>query len=598
MRNISLFIVSVLLMSLCSCKGAGEDILVENDGDNAKVTVTGRSRYLMLPIQESSWEVRVRAEEAAADVPAMDIRLANDSIDYWLPFPLPEGRGPKVVNFSGLWEGAVAWKSLYCTDKPELPAEAYRPVYHHTPSYGWMNDPNGMFFKDGRYHLYYQYNPYGCTWGNMHWGHSSSEDLLHWESHPVALQRDTLGHIYSGSAVVDYDNVSGFGEGAVVAFYTAHSEAGESQCLAWSNDNGLTFTKYSGNPVVVSSDGIRDFRDPKVFRYGDKWVMVLAANYEVRFYSSANLRDWEYTGCFGKGYGAQPSLWECPDLVQLPVDDGHNGMKWMLIVNVNPGGVFGGSATEYFIGEFDGKTFICDTPAQQTKWLDYGKDHYAAVTFSGTPDRTIAMAWMSNWQYADKVPSAPFRSANALPRELKLFSCNGQVYASQTPVPELSSLISNSYTADGFSLQAGQDNKASLLDKGSCKLSFNVRLEDKSCLEICLVNLSGESVSLILDGTKLSLDRSHSGMMTDRDDFSQVVSAPLDLCSAFDGYDMDIYLDRSSIEVFVDGGKLSITELLFPAEPFNALEFIVRNGSAHIGDITVRELALGPQRIG
>lgn len=585
-------------MSLCSCKGAGEDILVENDGDNAKVTVTGRSRYLMLPIQESSWEVRVRAEEVAADVPAMDIRLANDSIDYWLPFPLPEGRGPKVVNFSGLWEGAVAWKSLYCTDKPELPAEAYRPVYHHTPSYGWMNDPNGMFFKDGRYHLYYQYNPYGCIWGNMHWGHSSSADLVHWEPHPVALQRDTLGHIYSGSAVVDYDNVSGFGEGAVVAFYTAHSEAGESQCLAWSNDNGLTFTKYSGNPVVVSSDGIRDFRDPKVFRYGDKWVMVLAANYEVRFYSSANLRDWEYTGCFGKGYGAQPSLWECPDLVQLPVDDGHNGKKWMLIVNVNPGGVFGGSATEYFIGEFDGKTFICDTPAQQTKWLDYGKDHYAAVTFSGTPDRTIAMAWMSNWQYADKVPSAPFRSANALPRELKLFSCNGQVYASQTPVPELSSLISNSYTADGFSLQAGQNNKASLLDKGSCKLSFNVRLEDKSCLEICLVNLSGESVSLIMDGTKLSLDRSHSGMMTDRDDFSQVVSAPLDLCFAFDGYDMDIYLDRSSIEVFVDGGKLSITELLFPAEPFNALEFIVRNGSAHIGDITVRELALEPQRIG
>ena len=204
------------------------------------------------------------------------------------------------------------------------------------------------------------------------------------------------------------------------------------------------------------------------------------------------------------------------------------------------------------------------------------------------------MAWMSNWQYADKVPSAPFRSANALPRELKLFSCNGQVYASQTPVPELSSLISNSYTADGFSLQAGQNNKASLLDKGSCKLSFTVRLEDKSCLEICLVNLSGESVSLIMDGTKLSLDRSHSGMMTDRDDFSQVVSAPLDLCFAFDGYDMDIYLDRSSIEVFVDGGKLSITELLFPAEPFKTLEFIGHKGNAHIGDITVRELGLEP----
>ena len=174
--------------------------------------------------------------------------------------------------------------------------------------------------------------------------------------------------------MVDYDNVSGFGEGAIVSFYTAHSEAGESQCVAYSNDGGMTFTKYSRNPVVVSDDGIQDFRDPKVFRYQDSWVMVLAANYEVRFYSSSNLRDWEYTGSFGKGYGAQPSLWECPDMVQLPVDEGRNGKKWMLIVNVNPGGIFGGSATEYFIGEFDGRTFVCDTPPSVTKWLDYGKD--------------------------------------------------------------------------------------------------------------------------------------------------------------------------------------------------------------------------------
>lgn len=592
MRNISLFIVSVLLMSLCSCNGAGPGILVENEGDNAKVTVTGNARYLMLPIQESSWEVRVRLEDAAADVPPMDIRLANDSIDYWLPFPLPEGKEPKVVNFSGLWEGAVAWKSLRCSDTPELPADRYRPVYHHSPRYGWMNDPNGMFFKDGRYHLYYQYNPYGCTWGNMHWGHSSSADLVHWEPHPVALQRDTLGHIYSGSAVVDYDNVSGFGEGAVVAFYTAHSEAGERQCLAWSNDNGLTFTKYSGNPVIVPEDGIRDFRDPKLVRYGDKWVMVLAARYEVRFYSSANLRDWEYTGCFGKGYGAQPSLWECPDLVQLPVDEGRNGHKWMLIVNVNPGGVFGGSATEYFIGEFDGNTFVCDTPAQQTKWLDYGKDHYAAVTFSDIPDRTVAMAWMSNWQYADKVPSAPFRSANTLPRELSLFTSNNEIYACQKPVEELSALVKKSYSSNGFTLKPGQGNKALLLDKGTCGVSCNVRLEKGSRLDLRFGNEAGEYVSLTLDGKTISMDRSHSGLMTDREDFNRIVEAPMDLCFACDGYDLDVYLDRSSIEVFVDNGRISFSQLIFPTQAYHILEFDAEGGNVSVENLTVNELAL------
>ena len=593
MRNIPLFIC-VLLMSLCSCKGAGDVILVENDGDSARVTVTGSSRYLMLPIQESSWEVRVRLEDAPADVPAMDVRLANDSIDFWLPFPLPQGCGTKVVTFNGLWDGALAWKSLYCTDTPQLPQDRFRPVYHHTPAYGWMNDPNGMVFQDGRYHLYYQYNPYGCTWGNMHWGHSSSEDLVHWEAHPLALQRDTLGHIYSGSAVVDYDNVSGFGEGAIVSFYTAHSEAGESQCVAYSNDGGMTFTKYSRNPVVVSDDGIQDFRDPKVFRYQDSWVMVLAANYEVRFYSSSNLRDWEYTGSFGKGYGAQPSLWECPDLVQLPVDEGRNGKKWMLIVNVNPGGIFGGSATEYFIGEFDGRTFVCDTPPSVTKWLDYGKDHYASVTFSGTPDRTVAMAWMSNWQYADKVPSAPFRSANALPRQLSLFSCNSQIYACQTPVPELSALVRKTYKADGFNLREGESNKVKLLDVFSCSFSCNLRLQEGSCLEMRLSSSRNEYVSLTFDGTELKVDRSHSGLLTEYEHFIQQVSAPLALCSSCDGYDIEIYLDRASMEVFVDGGKLSITELLFPTEPFKTLEFIGHKGNAHIGDITVRELGLEP----
>lgn len=593
MKNNILHIIFLFFLLLpLSCTDKAPSITVTHDDDNATVTVAGDCRYLMIPVQESSWEVRVRLADAPADVPAMDIRMAKDSVDYYVPFPLPKGR--KVVRFEGLWDGAISWSCLKTADKVEEAEEKYRPVYHHSPTFGWMNDPNGMFFKDGEYHLFYQYNPYGCVWGNMHWGHSVSKNLVHWEEKGIALTRDSLGHIYSGSAVIDRENTSGFGKDAVVAFYTAHKGKSETQCLAFSNDNGTSFTKYHNNPVVRPSDGLPDFRDPKVFWYSpeNKWVMVVAAVCEVRFYSSPDLKNWEYTGCFGKGYGPQPSLFECPDLVKLPVDGGMRGEKWMLIVNVNPGGVFGGSATQYFIGEFDGRTFRCDTAPEVTKWLDYGKDHYAAVTFSGTGDRTIAMAWMSNWQYADKVPTRTFRSANTIARELSLFSCGDDIYAASAPVREMDNVKAGTYTVSGFDLREGEDNVVSTGGLEAYELSFNVTPQNNSSMTLQIGNSQGENVKIILDtrAGSIAVDRSESGLMTERENFNTRVSAPLPLCSSFDGYDFDIYLDRSSIEIFIDGGRIAITELVFPESSYDTLTFSCNAGSLTFDNLIINEI--------
>ena len=313
-------------------------------------------RYMVIPIRETNGEVTLTIEKGGETLYVADIRLAGEGeeADYCVPLDLEHFSASKRdVHFSGI-DAAQAWKLISFSDAPpEVPAEKYRPVYHHTPPYGWMNDANGLFYKDGVYHLYYQYNPFACVWGNMHWGHSTSTDMVHWEHQPVALYRDGYGHIFSGSSVVDKDNTAGFGAGAIVSFYTSYNTEREyiqTQCLAYSLDDGMTFTKYEGNPVLVPFDGIKDFRDPKVFWYEpeSKWIMIVSADREMRFYSSQNLREWEYMSAWGEGYGVQPRQFECPDFFQLSTAEGET--KWVMIVNVNPGCYFGGSATQYFVG--------------------------------------------------------------------------------------------------------------------------------------------------------------------------------------------------------------------------------------------------------
>ena len=351
------------------------------------VSVVEAPRYLLLPVQDDAPEAKLCVVENNRQATVVvNVRLARERVDYYVPFDLKAFAGRDVkIDVQGMPQGSLCWDKMSLSDTFDTTnTEKFRPVYHHTPAYGWMNDPNGMFYKDGVYHLYFQHNPYGSTWGNMNWGHSYSTDLVHWTYDGDAVTPDAWGTIFSGSAVVDKDNTAGFGRDAVVALYTSAKPTpwgdAQMQSLAYSTDGGKTFEKYAGNPVITSTD--RDFRDPKVFWYapGKHWVMALAVGQEMQLWSSADLKSWKHESNFGLKQGAHGGVWECPDLVELPVE-GTDDKYWVLIININPGGPFGGSATQYFVGTFDGKKFTNQFPTK-TKWMDYGKDHYATVTFS------------------------------------------------------------------------------------------------------------------------------------------------------------------------------------------------------------------------
>ena len=443
----------------------------------------------------------------------------------------------------------------HATDEP------FRSVYHHTPEANWMNDPNGMFYDEanGIWHLYYQYYPEGTVWGPMHWGHSTSQDLIHWEHQPIAIYPDENGMIFSGSAVIDKNNTAGFGENAIVAIYTSASET-QKQSIAYSLDGGITFTKYEGNPVLLGD--IIDFRDPKVFwdEQSNQWIMTLACQQEVRFYGSPDLKNWQLVSRFGEGYGAHGGVWECPDLVQL-------GDQWVLIVNLNPGGPFGGSATQYFVGNWDGKTFTCIDDPTETKWLDYGKDHYATVTWHNAPDnRVVALGWMSNWQYACQLPSVAFRSQNTIARDLSLYQDDeGQYRVAVKPSPESLAL-------------RGEETKY-LPDAGIIELE----LDGKKDALITLSNDKGEKVVMNLDVHRrtFAMDRTASGDCSFSHDFAARTVAPLFIKR--DTYKVLLFIDHCSIEAFDAEGAWSMTNLVFPSEPYNHLD--VQGGEATIYDI-------------
>ena len=329
----------------------------------------------------------------------------------------------------------LSLNSIMAQPESKKKSEIYRPQIHFSPNAHWINDPNGMLYENGVYHLFMQYHPFSSVWGPMHWAHATSKDLIHWEEQPIALFPDSLGCIFSGSAVLDKNNTSGFGKNGkapLVAIFTTHNFEGEksgtnnfqNQAIAFSNDHGQTWTKFSGNPVI-KNPGIRDFRDPKVMWYEPqkKWVMTLATKDRITFYSSRDLKNWVKESEFGAILGEHAGVWECPDLFTL----NDKGKKiWVLVVNINPGGPNGGSATQYFLGDFNGKTFTVSH--KDIKWLDYGPDEYAGITWSNTGDRKIFLGWMSNWQYAEKVPTTIWRGATTLPRELKLKHAGNKMF--------------------------------------------------------------------------------------------------------------------------------------------------------------------------
>jgi fructan beta-fructosidase len=479
----------------------------------------------------------------------------------------------------------LAWLLPSC--KREVPfSEQHRPQFHFSPPQQWMNDPNGMVYFSGEYHLFYQYFPDSNVWGPMHWGHAVSKDLVHWQHLPIALYPDTLGYIFSGSAVIDWQNTSGLQTGQdppMIALFTQHSETlakmgridFQTQSLAYSNDRGRTFTKYLHNPVI-QNPGEKDFRDPKVIwdEQSRKWILVLAAGQKVKFYSSSDLLKWEFLSDFGANAGAHGGVWECPDF--FPMKAGEQE-KWVLIVNINPGGPNGGSGTQYFTGNFDGTTFVSDNPGDTVLWLDFGPDNYAGVTWSDIPKkdgRRILIGWMSNWNYATLVPTGNWRSANTLPRTLELRSTASGLRLFTSPVQELNALRKSERT-----LQVKTDTNYGISGLNEITLKADISASVAVDFGMILSNRLEEKVMLGYNRllNQFYIDRRQSGNTSFSGKFPGVHVAPR--ISADSTLELHVYLDVASAELFADQGSVVMTEIFFPTEKFDQLSFFQKNGT-------------------
>lgn len=572
-----------------SVQGMESNLVVKHLANEQNIVVLDSvKKFLLLPVQDDAPEgkVNIVVNNEGQLTQSMNIRLARERVDSYVPLDLSAYVNQKVsIDIAGMPSSSLCWKELKMSDSFDMTnKEMFRPVYHHTPVYGWMNDPNGMFYKDGVYHLYFQYNPYGSVWGNMHWGHSTSTDLMHWNFEGCAIVPDAWGAIFSGSCVVDHNNTAGFGKGAVVAFYTSAKATPwgdvQSQSMAYSLDNGKTFTKYEGNPILTSSE--KDFRDPKVFWYapGKHWVMMLAVGQHMEIYSSVNLKEWKKESEFGAMQGAHGGVWECPDLVEIPVE-GTREKKWVLICNLNPGGPFGGSAAQYFVGSFDGKKFVNESPTQ-TKWMDWGKDNYATVTWNNAPDgRCIALGWMSNWQYANNVPTRQYRSANTLARDLTLYREGQELYLKSTPSVEVKKARGKKVSIPSFRVSEKHEIVNLFEDnQGAYEVEILIQNAGASKIAFCLLNDKGEKVSMYYDLNRKQfvMDRSESGTVDFSKDFPAVTVAPANVDKELT---LRLFVDRSSIEAFGEDGKFVMTNLVFPSQPYVKMCFEAdKNGYA------------------
>lgn len=597
-------------LTACLCLGAATLTAQENKGvsvehlgtNNTLVRVTEQGKYLLLPVQDAGEEATIHVLANGKEERSIVVRLATQKVDYYVPLDLTPYQGKHVVLNVVTPQGRstvreaqqdACWKHITISNTFDTAnREKYRPAYHHTPLYGWMNDPNGMVYKDGVWHLCYQWNPFGSKWQNMTWGHSSSRDLIHWEHHEPTLLPDGLGTIFSGSSAVDVANSAGFGKDAVVTLYTSAATS-QIQSLAYSTDGGYKFSTYEGNPVLPFES---EARDPNMWWNNETklWTLVLAhaLEHEMLIFTSPDLKQWTLQSAFGKGLGAQDGVWECPDLFELPVAN-TNVKKWVLVCNINPGGPFGGSATQYFVGDFDGKTFKVDVDAEgnvPTKWMDFGKDHYATVSWSDAPDgRRTVIGWMSNWQYATEVPTLQYRSANTLPREMGLFEDNGQYYVSSTPSPELTALrgdlthqakrVSVSNKPHNISLPRAND--------GICEILMEVDARGADSLVMTFSNKAKEEVKLIYHVYKseLSFDRTRSGLVDFSQDFPAVTVAPT--FSSKGKVKLRLFIDRSSMELFEQDGRFAMTNLVFPTSPYTTLSLESAGGKAKVTNLQV-----------
>ena len=603
MKTLTTLTIMAALATGSAGASAADNIKIEHIGvNNTYVRVNPDQKYVILPVQDGVDDARINLIVDGKTERTFYVRLAKSKVDFEVPFDLSKYKGHNVIldiranhDRSSIRESQeeACWNLIRTSDTfDKTNRENFRPLYHHTPEYGWMNDPNGMFYHDGVWHLYYQWNPYGSKWQNMTWGHSTSRDLIHWTHEGTAIEPDGLGTIFSGSCALDPDNTVGYGKDAVVALYTSAADM-QTQSLAGSTDGGITFQKYAVNPVLTLPT---EARDPNMFYNPDTklWTIVLAhaLEHEVLFFTSPDLKTWTKTCSFGK-VAAQGGVWECPDLFPLEID---GKKKWVLLLNLNPGGPFGGSATQYFIGDYDGKTFTSDTLADgtiPTKWMDFGKDHYATVSWSDAPDsRRTAIGWMSNWQYAADVPTLQYRSANTCPRDLSLFSDNGEIYLASVPSPELRKMRSKASVANvSFSAPAkGRTFALPKTNDGICEIEFDIDAsKKKGNTEIILSNEKGENVKIIYNAADntISFDRKESGIVDFSIDFPAVTVAPT---FTHDGRtSVHMLIDRSSIEMFAKDGRYAMTNLVFPNQPYSSMK-VSSTAGAKISNLNIYPL--------
>ncbi|MGD0583094.1 MAG: glycoside hydrolase family 32 protein [Bacteroidales bacterium] len=486
--------------------------------------------------------------------------------------------------------------------KPRLYQEQFRPQYHFSPAKMWTNDPNGLVYLNGEYHLFYQYYPDSTVWGPMHWGHAISTDLLHWQHLPIALYPDSLGYIFSGSAVIDTASTSGLGEPgkpAMVAIFTYHNpvleKAGKNnyqyQGLAYSLDKGRSWTKYKNNPVLPNP-GLRDFRDPNVSWNiaAGKWILTLAAGDHLCFYSSVNLKEWKLESEFGKGIGAHGGVWECPSLFEMSVSNEPGTKKWVLLVSINPGGPDGGSATQYFTGTFDGHSFKNDD--NTIRWIDNGPDNYAGILWSNTGDRKIFLGWMNNWNYANLVPTSPWRGQMTIPRELSLFKSAEGYMVRSLPVKEISTLLKTILNKGNIT---PDDKGIEFKFKGDeltrSKTDLNFHTDENAELTLEISNGIGQKIIFGVNPGKgeLFADRTNGGIRS----FSQSFAASVhktDIPKITGNINLTILLDNCSAELFLQDGLYNMTELIFPEKAYNSFKVSFRHGEGTIDSLKINSV--------
>ena len=449
----------------------------------------------------------------------------------------------------------------------------WKPNLHFFKEGHWINDPNGLVYYQNEYHLFSQMNPDDIVWGNMHWGHAVSSVGLHWTHCPIALfaEPDGLGYIFSGGGVVDQRNTSGFQEGditPVVLSFTHHDkDAVQRQSLAYSSDGLKTFHKYEGNPII-DNPGLKDFRDPKIIWVDNlnQWVMTVVAGQCAQFYSSSDLKEWNYLSKFGEGFGCHDGVWECPDLFPLICAD-TGETKWVLLISINPGGFNGGSAMQYFIGDFVDGVFSCED--KQTRWLDYGTDFYAAISFDNIDlanKKRRVIAWMSNWHYANETPSSSYRSAMTLPRDIELVEIDNQYQLKMSLIPAFEELRQGILDEWNYE-QAGMYKKIS--SPYECHLSINKKEIKDEALIIEFSNESDEVLPIKFDvkNSKVIFDRQE--LNWNEKDFGRTIIAPIFWKD--DMLNIQIVVDNCAIELFINDGLTSMTNLIFPDQAFSKI---------------------------